>query len=52
MEPGFLINNNTISAVALDKPSCVEDLFEIPGMRNWQVEALGEQIMQTLSKIK
>ena len=52
MEPGFLINNNTISAVASDKPSCVEDLFEIPGMRNWQVEALGEKILDTLSKIK
>jgi ribonuclease D len=51
MEPGFLINNNMISAVASGKPSSAEELLQIPGMRNWQVEALGEQIMQTLSRV-
>jgi ribonuclease D len=40
-----------ISAVASGKPSSAEELLQIPGMRNWQVEALGEQIMQTLSRV-
>ena len=52
MEPGFLINNNMIAAVATDKPSSQEDLLQIPGMRNWQVEALGDRIMDTLSRVQ
>jgi ribonuclease D len=52
MEPGFLINNNMIAAVAADKPSSQEDLLQIPGMRNWQVEALGDRIMDTLSRVQ
>ena len=52
MEPGFLINNNMIAAVASTKPASLEDLLQIPGMRNWQVEALGEQIMDTLSRVR
>ncbi|NWH06453.1 HRDC domain-containing protein [Desulfobacter latus] len=51
MEPGFLINNNMIAAVAADKPSSREDLLQIPGMRNWQVEALGDRIIETLSRV-
>ncbi|WP_035241601.1 ribonuclease D [Desulfobacter vibrioformis] len=52
MEPGFLINNNMIAAVAADKPASPEDLLQIPGMRNWQVQALGDQIMDTLSRVQ
>jgi ribonuclease D len=52
MEPGFLINNNMIAAVAADKPSSQDDLLQIPGMRNWQVEALGDRIMETLSRVQ
>jgi len=52
MEPGFLINNNMIAAVAADKPSSQEDLLQIPGMRNWQVEALGDRIMEALSRVQ
>ncbi len=52
MEPGFLINNNMISAVAAGKPASLEDLLLIPGMRNWQVEALGEHILETLSRVQ
>ena len=48
MEPGFLINNNTISAVAFANPKDKEALLEIEGMRNWQVEALGSHILNTL----
>ena len=52
MEPGFLINNNMIAAVAADKPTSQEDLLQISGMRNWQVEALGDRIMDTLSRVQ
>ena len=52
MEPGFLINNNMIAAVATGKPSSQDDLLQIPGIRNWQVEALGEHILDTLSRVQ
>lgn len=52
MEPGFLINNNMIAAVAANKPSSHEDLLQISGMRNWQVDALGDRIMDTLSRVQ
>lgn len=48
MEPGFLINNNLISAVAFANPSRKEDLLEIESMRNWQVEAIGAKLLKTL----
>ncbi|WP_321493987.1 HRDC domain-containing protein [uncultured Desulfobacter sp.] len=50
MEPGFLINNNTIAAVATANPLTLDALGQIPGMRRWQVEALGDQILDTLSR--
>jgi len=49
MEPGLLINNNMISALAFADPKTVEALSQIEGMRNWQVEALGEDILRVLA---
>ena len=48
MEPGFLINNSMIAAVAAAGPASPEELLQIPGIRHWQVEALGEQIMKAI----
>ncbi|MDD9301259.1 MAG: ribonuclease D [Desulfobacter sp.] len=50
MEPGFLINNNLITTLALANPDEEKDLFGIEGMRKWQVQALGDAITQTLSR--
>ena len=49
MEPGFLINNNLITAVAVAAPSGKQGLMEIEPIRNWQVEALGDHIITTLN---
>jgi len=50
MEPGFLINNNLICAIALANPATKEDLAEIEPIRTWQVAALGNDILTTLSR--
>lgn len=50
MEPGFLINNNLISAVAFAAPKEKEALLDIEYMRNWQVEAFGDEILAVLAK--
>lgn len=50
MEPGFLINNSLISAIAFEGPADRAALAEIETMRNWQVEVLGDDILNTLSR--
>ncbi|WDP92256.1 MAG: ribonuclease D [Desulfobacter sp.] len=50
MEPGFLINNSLISAIAFDGPADKAALAEIESMRNWQVNVLGDDILTTLSR--
>ncbi len=52
MEPGFLINNNMISTLAFDDPKTVEALGQIEAMRNWQIEALGDDILNVLSSCR
>jgi ribonuclease D len=48
MEPGFLINNNLISAIAFENPRTQADLGQLGLLRNWQLEALGAEIIKTL----
>jgi len=52
MEPGFLINNNMISTLAFDDPKTLEDLRQIKAMRNWQVEAIGDDIINVLASCR
>ena len=49
MEPGFLINNNLISAIAFAGPKTEDDLGQIDTMRNWQVEAMAGDILGVLA---
>jgi ribonuclease D len=48
MEPGFLINNNLISALAFENPRTLPALEKMGIMRNWQIEALGDEIIKLL----
>jgi ribonuclease D len=48
MEPGFLINNHLITAIALKNPRTLADLDGVDNLRNWQKQALGETILKTL----
>jgi len=48
IEPGFLLNNAVIGAIAVKNPASVEDLLNIDHVRNWQVEAIGENIFSAL----
>ncbi len=49
MEPGFLINNATIMALALERPVTRADLDAMDLLRNWQKEALGDVVLETLN---
>jgi ribonuclease D len=48
MEPGFLINNAALTALALENPATRADLDAMDLLRNWQKEALGDTILKTL----
>ena len=48
IEPGFLLNNATIGAIAATKPSTPSELKTINGTRNWQVELLGEKVVNVM----
>lgn len=48
MEPGILLNNNMITSISVQNPQTIETLSTIEGLRNWQVEALGSEILKTI----
>jgi ribonuclease D len=48
IEPGFLLNNAVIGSIAFKMPATLEDLLEIEHIRNWQVTAIGSDILSTL----
>jgi ribonuclease D len=52
MEPGFLINNATLTALALENPATRADLDAMNQLREWQKEALGDTILKTLNALK
>lgn len=48
IEPGLLCNNALIAAISLKNPQDVEGLVGIEGIKPWQIEAVGEQIVAVL----
>ena len=52
IEPGFLLNNALIGFIAFENPKNLKDLLRIENVRNWQVEAIGENILSTLGVCK
>ena len=48
IEPGVLLNNNLITAIAVEAPDSAAHLGEIDMIRKWQVSALGDAILSTV----
>jgi len=48
LDPGVLFSRERLEAVARRKPARVEDLSDIPDVRQWQVEELGEAFIRAL----
>ena len=49
LEPGVLINNAALEALASAKPQSATDLNEVVGLKNWQKEVLGEGLLSALA---
>jgi ribonuclease D len=49
LDPALLFNKALMTTIAIDKPSDVDELRKVDGIRNWQVEAFGKDILRVLS---
>jgi ribonuclease D len=48
IDPGVLINNTLLEALSRQVPQSVAQLEEIPGLKNWQRQVLGDEILAAL----
>lgn len=46
LDPGVLFSRDRLEAVSRTKPGSVEELAAIGGVRGWQVEVLGEELLR------
>jgi ribonuclease D len=49
LAPGVLCANGILEAVARLEPKQVSDLGQVEGMRRWQVEVLGEELLRAVA---
>ncbi len=50
LERGFLMPRSQLEDVARAEPTRIADLESLPGIRQWQVEAMGEALIRSLSE--
>jgi ribonuclease D len=46
MEPGLVINNALLEGVAAAQPASRDELQRLPGVKRWQLELLGEELLR------
>jgi ribonuclease D len=51
MDPALLFNKALITAIAVGKPRNKKSLLQIESIRNWQVNAFGEDLLRVLSDL-
>lgn len=51
LDPALLFNKALMTAIAVKKPSDVQRLRDIEGIRNWQVDAFGKDVLKILSNL-
>lgn len=49
IDPGVLCGKSTLEAIARARPATREALAAVEGLRRWQVEVLGDAVLQALS---
>jgi ribonuclease D len=48
LDPGFLMGRALLEEVARHMPASREALLAVPGVRRWQVEALGDELLRAV----
>jgi ribonuclease D len=49
LDPGFLCAREKLETIARKRPKTIQELAEIPDLRRWQVEVLGEAFLRALA---
>ena len=49
LDPGLLCSRERLEAIVRRKPREADDLLEVPGMRKWQAELLGQGFLASLA---
>ena len=49
LDPALLFNKALMTAIAINRPSDIQVLRKVDGIRNWQVEAFGEQVLKVIA---
>jgi ribonuclease D len=50
LDRGFLMPRQQLEQLARERPPSTRELAQLPGVRMWQVEAVGKELVETLSK--
>ncbi|MGD9308886.1 MAG: HRDC domain-containing protein [Desulfosarcina sp.] len=51
LDPALLFNKALMTAIAVSKPSDIRRLGQVEGIRNWQVDAFGEDVLKVLTTV-
>lgn len=51
LDPSLLFNKALIREIAINKPTCIEELRQVPHIHNWQVDAFGDKILSLLEEM-
>lgn len=49
LQPGVLCPNGTLEAIAREAPDTLAALAAVPGVRNWQCEAIGDALLASVA---
>jgi ribonuclease D len=49
LEPGIVLPNRLITAIAAAAPRTLDELGRVEGMRRWRVDTLGAEILAALA---
>jgi ribonuclease D len=50
LDPGFVVPRATLEEIGRARPKTLEELEQVPGVRRWQVEAVGETLLKVLRR--
>ncbi len=49
IDPALVFNKSTIREIAIHKPTCIEELRQIPHLHQWQIDSFGQKIVSILN---
>jgi ribonuclease D len=50
LAPGVLCSNGTLEAIARTNPATIEEMAEVPGLRRWQLQEFGGDLLKALQR--